>query len=102
MFQRTTPARLTLIVLVLILGILLGLALLPSGEISGASLSGRCDAANGILSAGCLATEFTQGSAVTAQAQSQASFSPLTILLIIALIILAFAVLAIFLQRTWL
>lgn len=57
MFQRTSPTRLTLIVLALILGILLGLAFLPAGEAAGASLYAGCDTVGEISALECLALE---------------------------------------------
>lgn len=55
--HRTTPKRLTLIVLALVLGILLGLALFPSGDLSGAAQTGICDSVTQIPLAECLALE---------------------------------------------
>jgi hypothetical protein len=57
MFQRTSPTRLTLIVLALILGILIGLAFLPAGQASGAQLAFSCANVDQIPLAECEALE---------------------------------------------
>jgi hypothetical protein len=57
MLNRTTPRRLTFIVLALILGILLGLAFFPTSELSGAMQTGFCDAVSEIPTMECQALE---------------------------------------------
>lgn len=57
MLNRATPKRLTLVVLALVLGILLGLALFPSGDVTGAAQSGICDSVTQIPLGDCLALE---------------------------------------------
>lgn len=53
MLNRTSPKRLTFIVIALILGILLGLAFFPAADLSGAAPLGICDTVIGIPSAEC-------------------------------------------------
>lgn len=57
MLNRTSPKRLTFIVIALILGILLGLAFFPAADLSGAAPLGICDTVNGIPSAECQALD---------------------------------------------
>ncbi len=57
MLNRTTPRRLTFIVLALILGILLGLAFFPTSDLSGAVQTGICDNVSDIPVVECQALE---------------------------------------------
>ncbi len=57
MLNNATPRRLTFIVIALVLGILLGLALLPSGNAAGAAVSGFCSSVTEIPETECEALE---------------------------------------------
>ena len=57
MLNRTTPGRLTFIVLALILGILLGLAFFPTNDLSGAMQVDTCDTVSEIPVAECQALQ---------------------------------------------
>ena len=55
MLNRTSPKRLTFIVLALLLGILIGLAIFPAGDLAGAGLAIDCASVTGITESECLA-----------------------------------------------
>lgn len=57
MLNRTTPRRLTLIVIALIIGILLGLAFFPAEDMAGSESSALCDLAIGVTTPECEALE---------------------------------------------
>ena len=105
MLQRTSPTQLTVIVLALILGILLGLAFLPSGEVSGAAPTSSCVTADCLtteaLSTGTIGLKWPASDSKANQQNSPhpPAFPYFAVPLVIAFIILIFAAGATLLKR---